>query len=175
MATYTTYPKDRPCPEPLRYTLGRLVGLLPPADLAPWPNLTNLEDLNDDGQTYANVCDWVNDNYEYISWFTNGGVVDAALLLVERALENGNLRLNDEIVNINFGWSAAHDGWLDVEEDCNGDCHILVPPASIDEFLSDCGEGFKEDDFNDGCEQYCEMDKAVWEEWITALYEPGEM
>ena len=85
MPIYITYPQGEHCPEPLRDTLHRIVGILPPKSLAPRSGLTNIADLNDDYQPYESVCDWVNRHHKRISWLTNGGVVDASVLFVERA------------------------------------------------------------------------------------------
>ncbi|MFG6101131.1 hypothetical protein U2F10_02685 [Leptothoe sp. EHU-05/26/07-4] len=172
---YVSYPRWEYCPEPLRQTIAKLAGQLPPKHLAPWPGLISLSNLDDDYATYEAVREWVGRNCDgHIRWFTLGGVVDAAELLVERALENGNLREYTESIAINFYWSSECQGWLDVEESGNGDCHFLVPPNSVENFLKDCGTGFDREAFNDGCEQYCEMNKVLWGEWITALYEPAD-
>ena len=174
---YIAYPQGTPCPAPLRYALGRLIGQVVPESLAPWEGLTNFKELNDDYRTYERVCDWVAKEADQLDWFTIGGVVDAAELLVERALENGNLRACSETVEISFFYSSLPEckDWLDVG-DTYDETHFFVPPASIDDFLADCAvTTFNREQLERGEAQTSEMNRATWDEWIAALYESGEM
>ena len=175
---YTAYPLGTPCTAPLRDALATLVGQVIPQHLAPWEGLTSFKELDDDYRTYEKVCDWVRENCdEALAWFTIGGVVDAAELLVERALENGNLRECSGTVEISFFYSSLPEckDWLDVG-DTYDDTQFFVPPASIDDFLADCAVNtFNREELERGEVQSSSMNRALWNEWITILYEPGEM
>lgn len=171
--TYITYPQGEHVPEPLRAIIHKIVGVLPPASLAPWEALTEFASLDDDYATYEAVCDWVNRNHKRIGWLTNGGVVDAAVLLVDRALENGNLREVSDEVQIYLAWSDDWEGWLDVEDDHN--TRIYIPPASVDGFIGDLSESFSVELFDAGEAQSCGIDSVKWNEWVGALYEAGEL
>ncbi|EKU97966.1 hypothetical protein Lepto7375DRAFT_7225 [Leptolyngbya sp. PCC 7375] len=99
---YVDYLNEELVAEPLRDALHRIVGLKPPEHLTNWKGLVDFSSIDDDYLTYQRVCDWVNDNYTHISWLTIGGVVDSAVLLVERAIENGNIREIDSTKTYDF-------------------------------------------------------------------------
>lgn len=172
---FFTYPEGRHCPEPLRYAIQRLVGLVPPKDLAPWLGLTAFTEIDDEGESYEETCRWVNENAEYVSWFTGSGVLDAAELLVERALETGTLRRNDESVSVIIWFSQEYEGWLCAELEGDKSYGFLVPPNSIKDFLGDLEEEVPLEKLSDDEEQtaYTTMSRVIWEEWTTALYEAG--
>jgi hypothetical protein len=66
--------------------LEAITGIIPPAELV--SGVLRLADL-DDGQVIG-LQDWCSLNARP-TWATGEGIMDAAFLMVERAIENGNI------------------------------------------------------------------------------------